>query len=203
MTIGTNSVVAFHYALTNDAGETLDSSNGRDPLSFLFGHGGIIPGLEAEFEGRSVGDKFDATIDPEHAYGVKDDTLVQEVPLSALSAIADLAVGMQLQSQTPGGSGSGTHRHRDWRRDRYPRCEPPACRSAPALRGQHRERARRHRRRDQSRPRPLSVGYRVNSMLNPSDGGTSAGRSTTLVTRAKNGPRRHRSSIVPTALSTP
>ena len=103
MTIGTNSVVAFHYALTNDAGETLDSSNGRDPLSFLFGHGGIIPGLEAEFEGRSVGDKFDATIDPEHAYGVKDDTLVQEVPLSALSAIADLAVGMQLQSQTPEG----------------------------------------------------------------------------------------------------
>ncbi len=51
----------------------------------------------------SNGDKFDATIDPEHAYGVKDDTLVQEVPLSALSAIADLAVGMQLQSQTPEG----------------------------------------------------------------------------------------------------
>ena len=99
MTIGTNSVVAFHYTLTNDAGETLDSSDGRDPLSFLFGHGGIIPGLEAEFERR----EFDATIDPEHAYGVKDDTLVQEVPLSALSAIADLAVGMQLQSQTPEG----------------------------------------------------------------------------------------------------
>ena len=54
MTIGTNSVVAFHYTLTNDAGETLDSSDGRDPLSFLFGHGGIIPGLEAEFERRQV-----------------------------------------------------------------------------------------------------------------------------------------------------
>ena len=62
MPIAENSVVAFHYALTNDAGEELDSSAGREPLSFLFGHGGIIPGLEAEFADREIGDTFKATI---------------------------------------------------------------------------------------------------------------------------------------------
>ena len=35
MQIAQNSVVAFHYTLTNDAGEVLDSSEGREPLTYL------------------------------------------------------------------------------------------------------------------------------------------------------------------------
>ena len=103
MPIAENSVVAFHYTLTNDDGDELDSSAGRGPLSFLFGHGGIIPGLEAEFTNREISDAFKATIEADQAYGVVDENLVQEVPLSAIEAIEDLTVGMQLQSRTPEG----------------------------------------------------------------------------------------------------
>jgi len=103
MPIRADSVVAFHYTLTNDAGEELDSSSGREPLAFLFGHGGIIPGLEAEFHGREVGDKFDASIEPDQAYGEVDESLLQEVPLTALESVTNLAVGMQLQTQSPEG----------------------------------------------------------------------------------------------------
>lgn len=46
MQIAQNSVVAFHYTLTNDEGEVLDSSEGREPLTYLHGSGNIIPGLE-------------------------------------------------------------------------------------------------------------------------------------------------------------
>ena len=44
-TIGKDKVVSIDYTLTNDAGDVLDSSKGREPLQYLHGHGGLIPGM--------------------------------------------------------------------------------------------------------------------------------------------------------------
>ena len=103
MSISQGQVVQFHYTLTDDAGEVLDSSDGGEPLAYLHGYAGIIPGLEQQMEGKQVGDEFSAVIAPEDAYGVVDPELIQEVPLDVLSHIEGLAVGMQLQSQSQDG----------------------------------------------------------------------------------------------------
>lgn len=103
MSISQGQVVLFHYTLTDDAGEVLDSSDGGEPLAYLHGYAGIIPGLEQQMEGKQVGDEFSAVIAPEDAYGVVDPELIQEVPLDVLSHIEGLAVGMQLQSQSQDG----------------------------------------------------------------------------------------------------
>lgn len=103
MKIAESCVVSIHYTLTNTEGETLDSSSGGDPLAYLHGSGGLISGLERELEGKEAGDQFNATIQPEDAYGEVNPGLIQEVPLDALSGIDNLAVGMQLQSQSPDG----------------------------------------------------------------------------------------------------
>ena len=42
MQISENSVVNIHYTLTNDAGEVLDTSDGREALMYLHGHHQII-----------------------------------------------------------------------------------------------------------------------------------------------------------------
>ncbi|MCB1571726.1 MAG: peptidylprolyl isomerase, partial [Xanthomonadales bacterium] len=39
MQIAERSVASFHYTLTNDAGDVLDSSEGREPLAYLHGVG--------------------------------------------------------------------------------------------------------------------------------------------------------------------
>jgi FKBP-type peptidyl-prolyl cis-trans isomerase SlyD len=103
MKIARDSVVAIHYTLTNDDGETLDSSAGSDPLNYLHGHGGLIGGLEKELEGRSAGDSFKASIAPADGYGEHHPEMIQEVPLEALAQIENLTVGMQIQSQAPDG----------------------------------------------------------------------------------------------------
>jgi FKBP-type peptidyl-prolyl cis-trans isomerase SlyD len=103
MKIAESCVVSIHYTLTNSEGETLDSSAGGEPLSYLHGAGGLIPGLERELAGKESGDQFKATIQPEDAYGEVNPALIQEVPLDVLSGIDNLTVGMQLQSQTPDG----------------------------------------------------------------------------------------------------
>lgn len=103
MKIARDSVVAIHYTLTDDDGDTLDSSSGSDPLNYLHGHGGLIGGLEKELEGRSTGDSFKTSIAPADGYGEHDPEMIHEVPLEALGQIENLAVGMQIQSQAPDG----------------------------------------------------------------------------------------------------
>ncbi|MFQ3786811.1 FKBP-type peptidyl-prolyl cis-trans isomerase [Halomonas sp. A29] len=103
MQIAQNSVVAFHYTLTNDAGEVLDSSEGRQPLTYLHGAGNIIPGLEKQLEGREAGEKLNVTVSPEEGYGEVQPQLVQEVPRDAFQGVEAVEPGMQFQAQTQGG----------------------------------------------------------------------------------------------------
>lgn len=103
MKVADRCVVAIHYTLTNVGGEELDSSRGADPLTYLHGVGALIPGLERELVGLVAGDDRTVVVQPEDAYGLMDERLIQEVPLEALAGIEDLAVGMRLQSRAPDG----------------------------------------------------------------------------------------------------
>ncbi len=103
MQVAPNTVVSIHYTLTNDAGETIDSSADREPLAYLHGAGQIVPGLEQELEGKSAGDKLQATIPPELGYGQQIDAMVQEVPIDAFQGVESVEPGMQFQAQTEGG----------------------------------------------------------------------------------------------------
>lgn len=102
MQIARNRVVHIHYTLTNDAGETLDSSAGKEPLAYLHGNGNLIAGLEAELNGHSKGDQLTVRIAPGDAYGEVDPDLLHEVPRTAFRD-ADVQVGMRFQTQTERG----------------------------------------------------------------------------------------------------
>jgi FKBP-type peptidyl-prolyl cis-trans isomerase SlyD len=103
MQIAKNSVTAFHYTLTDDAGQVIDSSDGHEPLVYLHGSGQIVPGLEKQMEGRVSGDKFTADVTPEEGYGVHHPELMQEVPLSAFQGVENIEPGMQFQGRGPEG----------------------------------------------------------------------------------------------------
>ncbi len=102
MVIARDKVVIIHYTLTNEAGETLDSSSGGDPLAYLQGHGNIIPGLEKALEGRQPGDKLSVRVEPAEGYGVRDEALVQQVPRRQFGG-TDVRPGMQFHAQTTQG----------------------------------------------------------------------------------------------------
>lgn len=72
-------VISFHYKLTNSRGDTLDSSFGQEPLSFLEGANQIIPGLESELVKLKVGEKSHITVAAEDAYGQRDESLIVEI----------------------------------------------------------------------------------------------------------------------------
>jgi FKBP-type peptidyl-prolyl cis-trans isomerase SlyD len=103
MQIAEGMIASFHYTLTNDAGEVIDSSAGRGPLTYLQGAGNIVPGLEDEMLGRRAGEAFDVVVAPKAGYGETNPMLVQVVPKSALQGVETLEIGMEFQAHSPQG----------------------------------------------------------------------------------------------------
>ena len=108
MHIERDKVVTFHYSLTDAEGTFNESSEGKEPLLYLHGYGNIVPGLENEMRGKQAGDSFKATVAPEHAYGMRDETAVQRVPIKHLIRPGKLAVGLAVNVNTSAGARRGT-----------------------------------------------------------------------------------------------
>lgn len=102
MQIAQDKVVLIHYTLKNDAGETLDSSSGGEPLAYIHGQGNLVAGLEKALEGRQSGDKLNVKVEPAEGYGVRDDALIQQVPKRQFGG-ANVQPGMQFHAQTSQG----------------------------------------------------------------------------------------------------
>lgn len=103
MRIDNNAVVAFDYTLTDPKGQVLDSSDGREPLAYLHGTGGIIPGLERELDGKQAGDTLEVDVAPADAYGERNDALEQQVPREQFQGVDELEPGMQFRVDTAQG----------------------------------------------------------------------------------------------------
>lgn len=103
MNIAKDSVVTINYTLKNDAGEVLDTSDGREPLVYLHGVGGLIPGLEKELEGKKAADTLEVTVPPEEAYGSKRDDLLRVVSKQGFQGDEEIVPGMRVQLETDQG----------------------------------------------------------------------------------------------------
>ena len=95
-------VVSIDYTLKDDSGTVVDSSEGREPLAYLHGHGNIIPGLEKALEGRNPGESLTVSIPAAEAYGERDERLVQEVERSQFPEDAAIEPGLMFRAQVGG-----------------------------------------------------------------------------------------------------
>ena len=93
-------VFTVHYVLKNRLGELVDTSEGSEPLHFLYGSPNIIQGIQEAVKDRHVGDCLEVTIPPEMAYGEHRADLVRKVPRSLFEGVEELQVGMKFQTNT-------------------------------------------------------------------------------------------------------
>jgi FKBP-type peptidyl-prolyl cis-trans isomerase SlyD len=101
--IADNRFVAIDYRLTLESGEEIDRSPEGSPLGFVVGTGSIIPGLEGALMGRAAGEGFQVTVEPEQAYGPKQDELVQIIPRERFPKEVPIEPGMAFQARGPRG----------------------------------------------------------------------------------------------------
>jgi FKBP-type peptidyl-prolyl cis-trans isomerase SlyD len=103
MDITENTVVSFHYTLSNEAGEVMESSQENNAMDYLHGTGTIIKGLEKAMEGKSAGDTFQVTVEPAEAYGEKKPANMQRVSAKHFQNPKSLKPGQVVGLQTKQG----------------------------------------------------------------------------------------------------
>lgn len=104
MAITKDTVVQFHYTLKDADGTVIETSQSTgEPMAYLHGHGNIIPGLEEEMAGKEAGAEFTATVSPEKAYGQRDETAIQRIPVKHLQGAKKWKKGMIAHVETDQG----------------------------------------------------------------------------------------------------
>lgn len=99
MQITQDSVVTLDYELRDSDGNILEEAGSK--LAYIHGgHGGIFPLVEDGLAGKSVGDDFSISLEPEDAFGDYDENLIRIEPKEVFPA--NVAVGMQFEGLPPG-----------------------------------------------------------------------------------------------------
>ncbi len=103
MKVDHGKIVTLDYTITTSKGEMIESSAGRgEPLVFLFGQSGIIPGLDEQLAGMGEGDEKEFDLPPEKAFGTAESGPVIDLPKNRLPADAVVTVGTMFQADLAG-----------------------------------------------------------------------------------------------------
>jgi peptidylprolyl isomerase len=85
--------VSVDYKGTLQNGEVFDTSRGLQPLELQIGAGKVIKGFEEALLGMSLNEKKSFTIEPEDAYGQRDESLKRLFARAEVPPEIDLQVG--------------------------------------------------------------------------------------------------------------
>ncbi len=103
MTISKDKNVSIEYTLKLDDDSVVDTNVDADPLTFVFGAGQVIPGLEKALEGMKAGESKKVTVTAEDGYGESNPKALVEVEKDKIPEDA-LKVGAMLQGQSADGA---------------------------------------------------------------------------------------------------
>jgi len=95
-------IVSIEYTLADESGKVLDSSAGKEPLTYIQGAGQIVRGLENALNGLKVGDQKKVQAKPEEGYGLPGTKEFQEIPREKIPPDAQ-KVGAMLMTKSPQG----------------------------------------------------------------------------------------------------
>jgi FKBP-type peptidyl-prolyl cis-trans isomerase 2 len=75
-------VLYVEYQVRTKDGELVDETQPGEPMPVHLGTGEVLEGFENAVKDLAVGQSADFQVPPEEGYGVRDEGLLQEVPLS-------------------------------------------------------------------------------------------------------------------------
>ena len=101
--IGPGKKVSFDYTLTVD-GQKVETTEGKEPLSYNHGRGELVVGLEKALAGLKVGDVKTVVVKPEEGYGLVRQDAFREFDRAKLPKDVIPKVGMILEMQDQSGT---------------------------------------------------------------------------------------------------
>ncbi len=96
--------VTMHFSITLPDGTEAASTFEDEPTSFIIGDGSISEGLELALYGLSAGDEQSLTLQPEQAFGPRDEAKVHPMPRANFGPEIELEPGLIIGFTTPDGN---------------------------------------------------------------------------------------------------
>lgn len=90
--------------MTTEDGREIDRTQPEEPLSFVCGRNEVIPGFERELMGMEPGNKKHFVVQPDDAYGKRDETRVIELPRAGFPSDVKLEEGQRFSYRSPRGA---------------------------------------------------------------------------------------------------
>ena len=95
--------ISVDYTGTLENGDVFDTSKGREPLEFKMGEGRMITGFESAVAGMSLNETKVFTLEPEDAYGHRDEERTLTFQRSELPPQLEPKVGQPIGMTSPDG----------------------------------------------------------------------------------------------------
>jgi FKBP-type peptidyl-prolyl cis-trans isomerase SlyD len=103
MKVEPDKVVSMEYTIQTEKGELIESSAGRgEPLVFLYGASGLLPGLDEQLFGMEENEEKEFDLPPEKAFGTIDSGPTMTISKSQFPKDAKVEVGTSFQADMPG-----------------------------------------------------------------------------------------------------
>ncbi|RKF19838.1 peptidylprolyl isomerase [Alginatibacterium sediminis] len=102
MQVQDKTVVSFRFKLFNQAGELVDES-GEQPLLYLVGQHGMLPGLAKSFLEKSKGDSYSLDLSAEEGFGERKADSAQRVSRNKIFPKTKLSPGQDVVWDSPEG----------------------------------------------------------------------------------------------------
>jgi len=100
MEIVKNTVVSLQYEMFDEDGALLDQTQSDEPMVYLHGgYDGIFPLVEEALQGKKLGDKIDVAMEPDDAFGEREEDLVRVEPQDVFPE--EIEVGMMFEADDP------------------------------------------------------------------------------------------------------
>lgn len=96
MKVQKDSKIKFHYTVTTQDGEIVDGTDGEEALEAQLGENQLLPKLEENLIGMSVGEEKNIQIAPEDAFGEVMDDAVSEIPRKNIELTEEITEGMYI-----------------------------------------------------------------------------------------------------------
>jgi peptidylprolyl isomerase len=96
-------VIRVHYTGRYQDGEVFDTTDARGPFTFVVGSGAVVKGFDAAVQGMRAGERTQVVIEPDMAYGPRNEEYVLSIPRSSMPAQVKVSPGMQLKVPLQGG----------------------------------------------------------------------------------------------------
>ena len=106
--IGPGKRITLHFSVSLLDGTLIDTTKEKDPATFEFGDGNLLPGFEASIQGLKVGDKRSVMLEAAQAFGEYNDDNLQSMHRSRFGSELNLEPGLMLSfadkanAETPG-----------------------------------------------------------------------------------------------------